>query len=213
MPGWFDLAERDDWPDDPFDLLADWLPANDDPARPIMTVVTATADGEPDGRIQLLSEWDRDGFTWHTDSRSRKLTQLADNPRVALVLFWPEVGHQITVQGVAEELTAAELAGAYAARSPYLRELAWLNTDEFAALPLAERLARWAAFAAEHGHALQSGGDLTAPPTWAGRRVRPTRLTFWAGRPDSASRRIEYRRAGDAGSGAGSAWEARVLAG
>jgi pyridoxamine 5'-phosphate oxidase len=191
-----DHAGRDDWPADPWDLLRAWLPANDDPVRPTMTLVTATADGVPDGRTVLLSEYDDDGFYFHTDARSRKLAQVAQNPRVALVLPFFERKRQLTVQGVAEDVDPAELAWAYAHRSDYLRTLAWLNTPEFAAMPLPERIDRWAGF------------KPTDPPdTWAGRRVRPTRLTFWVGRDDTASRRTEYDLGRDG------AWRASILPG
>lgn len=190
-----DLADRDDWPADPWDLLRVWLPANDDPVRPTMTLATATADGTPDGRTVLLSEYDDAGFYFHTDSRSRKLDQIAGNPRVALVIPFFEHRRQLTVQGVAEDVDPAELAWAYAHRSDYLRTLAWLNTPELAARPLPERIAEWA------GHRA-----VEPPDTWTGRLVRPTRLTFWVGRDDTASRRIEYTRS-DGG------WTASVLPG
>lgn len=188
-------------PEDPWELLEQWLPDNEDPIRPVMTVITATADGIPDGRTQLLTEFNRDGFAFHADSRSRKFTQLDQNPHVALVLLFLEQKRQLTVQGIAEPVDDAELQWAYEHRSEYLQELAWLNTPEFAALPLQERLDRWAAVKAEHAD------GFTAPPTWAGRRVRPTRLTFWSGRDDTASRRVEYTATSEGG------WTVSILAG
>uniref|UniRef100_UPI00286A4E7C pyridoxamine 5'-phosphate oxidase family protein n=1 Tax=Pseudolysinimonas sp. TaxID=2680009 RepID=UPI00286A4E7C len=65
-----DAEIRDNWPEDPWQLLAEWLPSNEDPARPVMTLATA-ADGIPDARTLLLSEWDEHGLYFHTDSRSR----------------------------------------------------------------------------------------------------------------------------------------------
>lgn len=172
-------------------LLAAWLPANDDPARPLMTLSTGSSSGYPDARTVLLSEYDDRGFFFHTDSRSRKVADVTGDPRAALTLVWP--GRQLVVQGDVMRADAAEEAWAYEHRSRYLQLLAWLNTPEFAALPLDERLARWADFDDEHPE-----GTLDAPATWAGFVVRPVRLTFWEGRPDTASHRTEFRRAGDA---------------
>lgn len=196
---WVDLAERDDWPADPWEVLLHWLPDNEDPERPLMTLAT-TDDGGVDARTVVLTAFDTDGFYFHTDSRSRKIAQVQDDPRVALVMFFGEWGRQITVQGVAEPVDAAELRWAYDHRREYLKELAWLNTPEFAALDLAERLERWSALAHERA------GVWTPPSTWDGRRVRPTRLTFWAGRDDTCSRRTEYTRVGDG-------WQVSILAG
>jgi pyridoxamine 5'-phosphate oxidase len=173
----------------PFELLADWLPANDDPARPLMTLGTVSPDGFPDARTVLLSEFDEQGLQFHTDSRSRKVGDLAGTPRASLTLVWP--GRQLVVQGVVERVTAHQEQAAYARRSRYLQLLAWLNTDEFAALPLEERLAAWAAYGEDHPE-----GSLTAPETWVGFVVRPVRLAFWEGRPETAGIRTEFRREG-----------------
>lgn len=164
-----------------WDLLTAWLPANDDPDRPRMTVSTAT----PDARTLLLSAFDEQGFTFHTDSRSRKVAQLAEDPRVALTFLWPDGAKQLVVLGTAEIAPAAEQQRAYRARAPYLKQLAWLNSQEFAQLPLDERRAQWAAFT-------DDPDGLEPPVTWVGFLVRPHRLTFWQGDPEAASRRTEF---------------------
>ena len=182
-------------------LLTEWLPANDDSYRPRMTVATVDAAGRPDARTLLLSEFDRTGFFFHTDARSRKVTQLARNPGVALSMLWPDGSRQLVVQALAEPAPAAELRTAFAARTPYLQTLSWLNTANFAELPRAERVARWAAFCLEHADGIEQ-----PPPTWVGYRARPSRVTFWEGDPDTASRRTEFT------AGAGG-WVTTLLAG
>ncbi len=173
----------------PDELLADWLPANDDPARPLMTLSTVAADGTPDSRGLLLTEYGTEGFWFHTDVRSRKVAQLAVRHGVALQFVWPERRRQLVVRGTAEPATSEEEAGAYRARSPYLQQLAWLNTDAFAQLPLADRVSGWTAFAADHPDGFEE------PATWVGYLVRPTRMAFWSGSGSTASRRIVYTRA------------------
>lgn len=162
--------------------LAEWLPANDDPDRPRMILSTVSATGAPDARTVLLSEFDDEGLYFHTDSRSRKVADLAANPAVALTFLWPDFSRQLVVQGLASVASTEEQDAAFAARSPYLRQLAWQNTPEFAQLPLEERQARWAAFEVPP----------EPPTTWIGFLVRPTRLTFWSSVPETASRREEY---------------------
>ncbi|GLK18087.1 pyridoxine/pyridoxamine 5'-phosphate oxidase [Herbiconiux flava] len=182
----------------PDELLSVWLPSNDDPVRPLMTLSTVSSSGYPDARTVLLSEYDDTGLYFHTDSRSRKVADVTANPRVALTLLWP--GRQLVVQGDASRSSAEEQAWAYEHRSRYLQQLSWLNTASFAALDGAARLSQWAEFGHEHP-------SLTPPPTWTGFVVRPVRLTFWEGDPDTASRRTEYRRDADG------AWTASLLAG
>lgn len=200
---------RDDWPDEPTTVLAEWLPSNDDPARPTMVVATVDQTGAPDSRTQLLTAWDSAGFALHTDSRARKVAQLANDPRVALTMHLGADAHQITVQGIASVADAEELEWAFARRSPYLQQLAWQNTVEFASLPRLDRVQAWEAFQADHPE------GFTAPPTWTGFVVRPTRITFWVGSTVTASRRVEYSRPTTAVDEAleTSAWTVTQLAG
>lgn len=170
------LESAEFWPQ-----LTEWLPANEHPERPRMTLSTA----EPDARTVLLSEFDQQGFYFHTDSRSRKVAQLARDPRVALSLLWPDYSRQLVVLGTAEFAPAVEQDEAYRARSPYLKQLAWQNSPEYAQLPLAERQALWASF-------VDDPHQKHPPETWIGFLVRPHRLTFWEPVPDAASRRTEY---------------------
>ena len=180
--GWLPV----DAPADPWVLLDAWLPANDVPERPQLTLSTVTPAGAADARTLLLTEYDRDGFYVHTDARSRKVADIAAHPGVAITLLWPNFTRQLVVQGRAEIAPDAELARAYDGRSPYLKQLAWLNSIEFAQLPLEQRVAQWSAFQAEHD------GQFEQPTTWIGYLIRPTRMTFWGSNPDTASRRAEY---------------------
>lgn len=163
-------------------LLAEWLPANDVLERPQVILSTVSASGGADARTVLLTEFDDEGLYFHTDSRSRKVRDIGEHPAVAMTFLWPNFTRQLVVQGVASVAPDAELASAFEGRSPYLKQLAWLNSPDFAQLPLEERQAQWAAFDV----------PASAPETWIGFIVRPTRLTFWESNAEAASRRTEY---------------------
>lgn len=179
-------------------LLADWLPANEVLERPQLILSTVSASGEPDARTVLLTEFDDEGLYFHTDSRSRKVRDISLAPAVAMTFLWPNFTRQLVVQGVASVAPADELLSAFEGRSPYLKQLAWLNSPSFAQLPLDERRAQWSAFSLD--------GHLQPPETWTGFIVRPTRLTFWESDAEAASRRTEYTLADGA-------WEVTYLAG
>ncbi len=174
-------------PTNPWQIVGEWLPANDDPERPQMTLSTVTPAGEADARTVLLSEYTAAGFYFHTDAMSRKASNIVNNSSVALTFLWPGFTKQLVVQGRAERAAPHETAAAYQSRSPYLKQLAWLNTFEFAQLPLEERTARWAEFGESHPDGFEQ------PETWVGFLVRPTRMTFWTSNAVAASRRVEYR--------------------
>ncbi len=181
-----DAVQGDEPSADPLALAAGWLESAD-PLR--MTLSTVDADGFPRGRTLLLSEFDGERFFFHTDAASAKAADIAANPRVCLTILRVELGRQLVVQGTAERAPEQEIAEAYRVRSPYLRQLAWQNTDAFAQLPLAEREAEWARFRADTPAPAQ-------PDAWTGFAVTPHRMLFWVAHPDAASRRVEYVRAG-----------------
>jgi pyridoxamine 5'-phosphate oxidase len=183
-----DRADGDEDPADPLALLIGWLPANDAELRPLMTLSTIGLDGYPAARNVLVSRIDADGIYIHTDSRSGKAAELAAVPRACGTLVWPEIGRQVVVVGDVAPTSPTEAHAAFAARSRYLQLLAWANTAELAAEPLAQRRAVWQAFAAAH-----PDGTLSPPPTWCGFRLRPHRITFWRGDAEGPSNRAEYR--------------------
>lgn len=193
-----DPVQSDTPVDDPLALAAAWVPAQGED-RMLMTLSTAGVDGFPRSRTVMLSEFDGERFFFHTDAQSRKVADLEADDRVSLTLLWPGFTRQLVVQGRAEPAPPTEIAEAYAARGPYLRQLAWLNTVDFARMPRERREAAWAEWAAEHPEADQPGG-------WVGYGVEPERLLFWVSHPAAASRRVEYVRR-DGG------WERRYLPG
>ena len=71
----------------------------------------------PAARSVLLKHFDADGFFWYTDSRSRKGSDLAANPRAELLFHWRDLSRQVRIQGEVTRLPATD-ADAYFARRP-----------------------------------------------------------------------------------------------
>ena len=168
--------------------LRSWLPPNDDPSRPLLQLATVDETGSPDARSVLLTEWDEAGFVVHTDSHSRKAQHIAARPAVALVLVRTGTSRQLTVQGRAEPAGPERDNRGYGRRSPYLRRLAWVNTQEVANRTPRDRSAAWSRFGDDN-----DDSELLPPHTWVGFLIRPTRLTFWESHADGPSHREEHR--------------------
>ncbi len=84
---------------DPMTQPAAWPPGRTRPRQLLLGDVPGhpRSHGGPDVRTVLLSEITLDGPTSHTDPRSRKVTQLTQDPSVALLLTVPEhPGHSPT---------------------------------------------------------------------------------------------------------------------
>ena len=97
------LSEHEASPD-PHDQFARWLDEAVRAAVPepnAMTLATVDADGRPSARVVLLKSFDARGFVFHTNYESRKGRDLAGNPAVSLLFFWPELERQVRIDGTA----------------------------------------------------------------------------------------------------------------
>jgi pyridoxamine 5'-phosphate oxidase len=85
-------------------------------ATDTVALATATSAGAPSVRMVLLKGADDRGFTFVTSYESRKGHELTENPRAALLFYWPELGRQVRVEGPVERVTATESDAYFAAR-------------------------------------------------------------------------------------------------
>src|SRR5215211_6649241 len=82
-----------------------------------VALATAAADGSPSARMVLLKGFDERGFRFFTNYDSRKGSELAENPRAALLFHWKELGRQVRIEGGVERVSPAESAHYFRSRS------------------------------------------------------------------------------------------------
>ena len=200
-----DALDEDDLPADPFALFETWFEA----ARAAgtrepnaMTLATATTSGVPSARTVLLKGVDR-GFCFYTNVDSRKGRELVENPRAALVFWWPELERQVRVEGAVERVGDAAADAYFASRPRGSRLGAWASPQS---RPVPNRGALETLLReVEQEH---DGDDVPRPGFWGGFRVVPDAVEFWQGRQSRLHDRHVYRRDEAAASG----WRTERLA-
>ena len=154
-----------------------------------MTVATSTRSGEPSARMVLLRGVDERGFGFFTNYDSQKGRELAENPRAALVVFWPKLGRQVRVSGAVVKQTAEE-SSRYFHNRPLASQLSALASPQSSVIPNRGFLEdSVAALAAKY-----EGAVVPLPRNWGGYRVIPQIIEFWLHRDNRLHDRIRYTR-------------------
>ena len=166
-----------------------------------MALATADANGAPSVRMVLLKDASPRGFAFYTNRGSRKGSELAANPRAALLLHWDALGRQVRIEGEVEPLSEDESAAYFATRPRGSQLAAWASRQS-TPLPSRDALEDAVAAASERF----AGGEVPLPPDWGGYLLVPERYEFWQHRDDRLHDRIRYE-----GSGTG-AWRRTRLA-
>ena len=176
---------------DPFRQFERWFAEARErqvPQAEAMAVATAAPGGAPSVRMVLLKEHGPEGFVFYTNYGSRKGTELAANPRAALLFFWQPLGRQVRIEGPVER-APRELSERYHRSRPPRSQVAAAISPQ--SRPVASRGELEAAFAALLAETGEAGVPL--PESWGGYRVRPEAFEFWEHRDDRLHDRLRYQ--------------------
>jgi len=193
---------------EPFALFRRWFDeavAAEIPEPNGMTVASVDAQGRPAARILLLKGVDPRGFTFYTNYASRKGREFEACPYGALVFWWAELERQVRIEGVVEQVDAAESDAYFASRPLGSRLGAWASTQSsvIAGRQVLEDRER---------AALEQFGDSPPrPPHWGGYRLIPNAMEFWQGRPSRLHDRLRFTAVQASDSGP-SIWQLERLA-
>jgi pyridoxamine 5'-phosphate oxidase len=193
----FDPAQA---PADPVALFVQWLLHAVDsgvvePHAMILSTVgavDATGVARPSARVLILKDVDAAGWHFGVSSASRKGADLARNPAVSLTFYWPSLGRQVRVDGMALPDTPSVTADDFLARSQGARAmvLTGRQSEPYAdPAEISEALAK--------AHLELERSPALVPAEWVSYAVRADAVEFWQADAGRRHRRLRYERDDD----------------
>ena len=182
------LAQLQCWIDE---ALGAGVSGAESPEGVALSLATVDAAGAPNVRTVLMRFLDSHGPGFVTDGGSAKARELTADPRVAASLGWPALFRVVRFRGEAEPIEADALAAYWVTRPWGSRIAAWASHQSSPIGGRPELEARFDEYAARFPD-LGHPDDVPVPPTWAGFRIRPVEVEFWAGRTSRLHDRLVY---------------------
>lgn len=183
-----------DLTEDPFKLFAEWFSFADESKEleaNAFVLGTSSLENQSTSRIVYLKEILEQQFVFYTNYNSQKGQEIAVNPKVSMLFFYPKLSRQIRIEGVCSKVDAA------------------VSDDYFNSRPRGSQLGAWASHQSDE---LENQTELTdrvaalelefpeevpRPEHWGGYQIKPTRFEFWIGKKSRLHERIIFDRTDD----------------
>lgn len=158
-----------------------------------MVLATVAPDGLPQARTVLMKGFDANGLRFYTNYDSAKGQQIASNPYVSALFYWPTLQRQVRWMGIAEKVSAEE-SDEYFASRPRGSQIGALASDQSQPIASADELRRRFE---DVERQYEDDQPIPRPSHWGGYRIRPTVIEFWQGRENRLHDRIVFTKRDD----------------
>ena len=139
-----------------------------------MTLATASRKGVPSARIVLYKGTNKKGICFFTNYKSRKSLELIQNPKAALVFYWPSLDRQIRIEGKIE-IVSAEESDTYWSSRPRESQISAMASHQSAKISSRSVLEKRFQMLTQKFE----NKEIPRPQNWGGFCLIPHRFEFW----------------------------------
>ena len=189
--------------DDPFIVFKEWMSEAEkneinDPNA--VALATVNESNQPDVRMVLLKEYNKNGFIFFTNLNSKKGKDLKDTPKASMCFHWKSLLRQVRISGDISLISDYE-ADKYFYSRPYLSKIgAWSSSQS---KPMETRDALLNRID-EYKNKFTDQNDVPRPDHWSGFLLTPNKIEFWKDVEGRLHQRLEYSKVSNS-------WERQIL--
>ena len=138
-----------------------------------MALATATKTGLPSVRYVLLKHFDASTFVFFTNYESRKCREILENPKAALLFYWPSLQKQIRIEGTLER-TSKETNQEYFQSRDLESKVTSFYSKQSRVMSEQQRTQ----FFENIKHHLDEKKEIESPEFWGGFQLKPESFEF-----------------------------------
>lgn len=152
-----------------------------------VVLATSTKDGKPSARMVLLKGFDKRGFIFFTNYKSRKGKELTENPYACLLFYWDKLNRQIRIEGTVKKVSRSECIEYFHSRPEGSQLGAWASVQSSVIMNRDVLEKRFSDFEETF-----KGKKIPLPEFWGGYRLVPNLYEFWQSRTNRLHDRLRY---------------------
>ncbi len=151
-----------------------------------MTLATVDARKQPQARIVLLKEINKEGFVFYTNYDSSKSQELKQDGRASLLFYWDRLARQVKINGYIHNISREESEDYFKTR-PYLSQIGAHASVQSQKINNRQELEK-----AVEDAKKKYPENVACPANWGGKVLVPEYFEFWQGRESRLHDRIVY---------------------
>ena len=177
--------------ENPIELFKEWFneakktEINDPNA---FTLATADTNGIPSARMILLKDYSQNGFIFYTNSNSKKISDLKENPNASLCFHWKSLLRQVRISGKVFKVSDKE-SDAYYKTRPYDSKIGAWASKQSAVLKNREEIIK---LIGDFKKKYPNENDVPRPDYWSGWSLDPNDIEFWLDGKNRIHQRLKY---------------------